>query len=203
MEDSRFNDYLAHNEQVQKAYVVAQFAHQGQMRKWTPQPEPYIVHPRRVANTVYNYLITCNCTTYDIENSVCAAFLHDVIEDTDYPEKKLLDMFGNVAYNLVVELTDPPFEEGASRDYKLGVNVKRWYHLSRFASVIKVADRYDNLQDAGYAPKKWLAKYLVESSILNAILGPRSPSLAAELRDRIENLKKVEVRALTMTKNGV
>lgn len=189
MEDRKgFNRFLADNEKAQQAFVIAQAAHDGQMRKWTKTPEPYISHPRRVAERAYNYLITCNRKDEDDLNVVCAALLHDVIEDTAFPPYKIKEMFSDDVYNLVVELTDPPFPEGMPRDHKFGITVKKWHSLSPLASLIKLADRLDNLGDANQAPKRWLEKYLVESSILAAILGPRWPHMGRELEEKILKL---------------
>lgn len=185
-----FSSYMGSKDSVVIAYGVAASAHIHQTRKWTKEPEPYIKHPRRVAEKVYNYLITCPRKDGDLENAVCAALLHDVREDTPYPHQAIEERFGKEVYDLVLELTDPPFEAGMPRDHKFGITVKKWYGLSPLASLIKLADRLDNLADADNAPKKWLDKYLVESSILEAILGPRWPHLGQQLSDRIESLKK-------------
>lgn len=176
---------------VDKALEIATAAHEGQLRKWTNTPEPYITHPIRVAKEVSNYIKWFYHYEPDeqlLQNVVAAALLHDVVEDTQYPLDKIREAVGDEVLNIVMELTDDVFPEGTPRDYKFGVAVKKWYGLSSSASMIKLADRIDNLSDAQNAPKRWLDKYLVESDILYCVLGERHPRLGAALKSRVDEL---------------
>lgn len=83
---------------VEKARVFATAAHAavGQKRKYTG--EDYIVHPLQVATIV--------AEVGGNEDQVCAALLHDVLEDTQVTEATLRREFGNDVTNLVVWLTN-------------------------------------------------------------------------------------------------
>ena len=71
--------YLASNhrkkvEKIERAFRFAKAAHKGVRRR---SGEPYILHPIAVAKIVISELGLGS-------TSICAAFLHDVVEDTDY-----------------------------------------------------------------------------------------------------------------------
>ena len=73
------NDYAAtqHKQRVEiitKAFEFANKAHNGTKRR---SGEPYIMHPLAVARIVVNEIGLGS-------TSICAALLHDVVEDTDY-----------------------------------------------------------------------------------------------------------------------
>ena len=57
-------------EKIKKAYAVAEEYHRGQVRR---SGEPYILHPIAVAEIVAELQLDTD--------SICAAFLHDVVED--------------------------------------------------------------------------------------------------------------------------
>src|SRR5690242_20165150 len=70
---------------VRRAYEVARAAHEGQLRD---EGTPYIIHPIRVATLLVEELH--NYSTH----LICAALLHDVIEDSDITRKQIARMFG-------------------------------------------------------------------------------------------------------------
>lgn len=129
-------------------------AHQGQKRK--KSGDPYIVHPMRVAQ-----MLTLGDTSTIVQpHMVVAAILHDVVEDTEVTQADIYKEFDYAAAVLVEVLTkDPKQTKG---EYVRGV-----IEHSLEASLIKVADRLDNLRDAAKAfePKK-LAIYLEGTSDL-------------------------------------
>ena len=68
---------------ILKAYNFAVSKHGDQLRK---SGEPYIIHPLQVA-----YILTC----IDLdESTICAALLHDIVEDTDVTHEDLVKEFG-------------------------------------------------------------------------------------------------------------
>ena len=84
------NGYLASNhrkkvEKIEKAYRFARRAHGGIRRR---SGEPYILHPIAVA-TVVSQEIGMGST------SICAALLHDVVEDTEYTVEDIKAIFGD------------------------------------------------------------------------------------------------------------
>mgnify|MGYP003447170341 CR=1 FL=1 len=68
---------------VQKAYDFANKHHNGQLRK---SGEPYIIHPLNVAYI----LVTAELD----EPTICAALLHDVVEDTKVTDQDIINEFG-------------------------------------------------------------------------------------------------------------
>ena len=69
----------ANTKLVQRAFEFANKKHNGQLRK---SGEPYIIHPLQVA-----YILT----TIDMdEATICAALLHDIVEDTDVTHEDVI-----------------------------------------------------------------------------------------------------------------
>ena len=86
------NDYLATNhrkrvEIITKAFNFANQAHRGVKRL---SGEPYIMHPLAVAKIVCNEIGLGS-------TSICAALLHDVVEDTDYTTEDIENLKLNTA----------------------------------------------------------------------------------------------------------
>lgn len=79
-------------------YAAAAHAAVGQRRKYTD--EPYIVHPREVAE-----IIRVNIPNHTPE-MLAACKGHDLLEDTDCTEEDLLPFFGPVATSYIVWMTD-------------------------------------------------------------------------------------------------
>ena len=98
--DSIIAEYLASNhgkkvEIIEKAFTFAQKAHDGARRL---SGEPYIIHPLEVAHIV--------CKDIGLgSTSICAALLHDVVEDTDYTIDDIRALFGDRIALLVDGLT--------------------------------------------------------------------------------------------------
>jgi (p)ppGpp synthase/HD superfamily hydrolase len=124
---------------VVRAKLRADEAHEGQTRRGNG--EPYAMHPTRVAAVVAEYVSA---------EAVAAAFLHDVLEDTD----SKIDDFPDYTRKLVDILTKRTDEE---RDEYL----KRVSDSAcPEAILIKIADRTDNLVDGKKLGKGWVKGYL-------------------------------------------
>ena len=94
------NDYLntKHRKKVEiitKAFNFANQAHKGIKRR---SGEPYIMHPIAVASIVCNEIGLGS-------TSICAALLHDVVEDTDYTVEDIENIFGPKIAQIVDGLT--------------------------------------------------------------------------------------------------
>src|SRR5688500_18915060 len=79
---------------ILKAYQFAKTCHEGQTRK---SGEPYIYHPMHVA------LILCELRMDVV--SICAALLHDVVEDCKITKEDLAKEFGDKVTSLVDGVT--------------------------------------------------------------------------------------------------
>ncbi|MED5459566.1 MAG: HD domain-containing protein, partial [Pseudomonadota bacterium] len=103
----RLGGYLPPDEiqQVKRAFYYAEQAHDGQRRR---SGEPYVTHPLAVANILANMHMD--------HQSLMAAMLHDVIEDTGVSKKALAAQFGKPVAELVdgvSKLTQITFEDKA------------------------------------------------------------------------------------------
>ena len=82
-------------ELITKAFNFARQAHKGVRRH---SGEPYIMHPLAVARIV--------CKEIGLgSTSICAALLHDVVEDTDYTVEDIRNLFGDKIAEIVNGLT--------------------------------------------------------------------------------------------------
>lgn len=132
---------------ISAALDFATAAHDGQLRKYTG--DPYIVHPIAVAEIVSR-------TIQDSE-MICAALLHDVIEDTDVTYEDIVNagFRGRIA-RLVVELTDVSKPFDGNREVRKTIDRMHTAEASRDAHTIKLADLIDNTSsiveyDLGFA----------------------------------------------------
>src|SRR2546425_4565433 len=81
-------------ETIRRAYNVANQAHMGTLRR---SGEPYIQHPLEVALLLADMRIDAD--------SIVAALLHDVVEDTDFTLDELRRQFGDAVANIVDGVT--------------------------------------------------------------------------------------------------
>jgi (p)ppGpp synthase/HD superfamily hydrolase len=112
-------------------------AHQGQLRK--DKETPYVAHPFRVAMTVRHVF------GIDDEVALCAALLHDTIEDTTTDYDDLLKGYGLEVAEAVATLTKDTRlpEERREAEYLEALGRGTWQ-----VRVVKLADTYDNVCDA-------------------------------------------------------
>lgn len=126
---------------VQEAYVLARDAHDGQMRS---SGDPYITHPVAVAVILADMRLD--------HETIMAALLHDVIEDTEYSQEDLAQRFGSTVAELV---------EGVSKLDKIQFRSKEEAQAANFRKMmmamvediriilIKLADRTHNMRTLG------------------------------------------------------
>ena len=136
-------DYLptADVERVRAAYAFAASAHASQKRL---SGEPYITHPLAVAGAVA-------CWRMD-GDAICAALLHDVLEDTGATKRELADQFGKEVAELVDGLSKLDKMEFASYQEAQAENFRKMLMaMARDLRVvlIKLADRHHNLRTMG------------------------------------------------------
>lgn len=145
--------YLASNhrkkvEIITRAYNFAKEAHKGVRRR---SGEPYILHPIAVAK-IASQEIGLGST------SICAALLHDVVEDTDYTIEDIEQNFGKKIAQIVAGLTK--ISGGIFGD-KASVQAENFRKLLLTMSedirvvLLKMADRLHNMRTLGsMAPNK-------------------------------------------------
>jgi GTP pyrophosphokinase len=128
---------------IERAYEVAARQHAGQVRK---SGDPYITHPLAVATILAE--LGMNSET------LCAALLHDTIEDTDYTLAELRREFGDDVAALVdgvTKLDKVKYGEAAQAETvrKMVVAMSRDIRVL----VIKLADRLHNMRTLRYLPR--------------------------------------------------
>jgi (p)ppGpp synthase/HD superfamily hydrolase len=121
---------------IEKAISVARELHMGQVRKYTA--EPYFVHPEAVAKTVREAGGT--------ENMICAAYLHDVVEDCHVSVEEISSIFNPEIGMLVDELTDRGNPETSPRHERKAAYREHIGRASKEAQTIKLADILDNVK---------------------------------------------------------
>lgn len=145
----RLSSYLepAQINRVRRAYYYAEQAHTGQFRR---SGEPYITHPLAVANILAGMHMD--------HQSLMAAMLHDVIEDTGIGKQALHDQFGEVVAELVdgvSKLAKIEYESQAEKQAKNFQKMALAMARDLRVIVVKMADRLHNMRTLGaLAPEK-------------------------------------------------
>jgi len=129
------------NRLLLKAVAFAAEKHRDQRRK-DADASPYINHPIALANLLKQQ---------DVGDIVvlCAALLHDTIEDTETTVAELRREFGDSITDVVLEVTDDTTLEKAERKR---LQIEHAETLSKRAKLVKLADKICNLRDMVEAP---------------------------------------------------
>lgn len=129
-------------EMIRKAYEYANHMHSGQTRQ---SGEPYIIHPLNVA-----YIVA---EMHADRNTVCAALLHDTLEDTHATKEEIAELFNRDIANLV---------DGVTKISKMNFSSKAEQNLANTRKIItsitddvriiiiKLADRLHNMRTLEY-----------------------------------------------------
>jgi len=121
--------------------------HRNQRRK-NADASPYINHPISLAN------ILCNEADVTDMNVICAALLHDTVEDTETTKEELVLEFGQNICDIVMEVTDDKTIQDKYQRKQL--QVEHAAHISTSAKLVKLADKISNLRDvANDPPADW------------------------------------------------
>ncbi len=145
-------------EKEKKAWKFSKELHQGQVRKFVGLPY-FDAHVQKVNATVKQY-------TTD-EDLLCAALLHDTIEDC-FEDKEvgyhiIEENFGKKVADIVMELTSSKEEIENEFDSKADYLIVKMIHMTDDALIIKLADRLQNISDAFTASERFRNKYFQET----------------------------------------
>lgn len=191
-------------DRVHRAYDLAEEAHRPQRRK---SGEPYILHPIAVAMIVANEIGLG-------ANPICAALLHDVVEDTDHTVKEIREMFGEdvaMLVNVVTKRKADKYETSLQVDnYK---QMLQSIHYDIRALLLKLADRLHNMRtldsmlphkrlkiasetDYFYAPlANRLGLYRIKTELENLSFRYRLPNEYDEVKGQIARYVKAHADA--------
>lgn len=131
-------------EQIDKAFKIADRAHEGQLRC---SGQPYVIHPILVAKIVAELGMD--------KESVIAALLHDVVEDTDLTLEDVTEKFGKSVASLVDGVTKLGKVPLSTREEVQAENVRKMLlAMSEDIRVIiiKLADRLHNMRTLEFMP---------------------------------------------------
>ena len=162
---------------IQKAYEYAKAKHGDQLRK---SGEPYIIHPVQVAYTL--------ATLGMDDNTICAALLHDVLEDTDTTYADLEKEFNSEVAYMVDGVTKLSKLQYASVEEQQVENYRKMFlAMGKDIRVIliKLADRLHNMRTLKYLSRDRQIANAKETMELYAPLANRLGvySLKWELED--------------------
>lgn len=162
-----------------KSYHYAEKAHMGKVRA---SGEPYFIHPEHVA-----YYLMDKCHLLDAA-SVCAALLHDTIEDTDTTWEELKNTFNEEIANLVLGVTNCntiSFKNKTEAEkHNNGLVLLSLLKDIREA-YIKISDRLHNMQTLEYKNQKKRYSKAIQTYIFYVPLayGIKATEAAKELED--------------------
>lgn len=176
--------YLSSNhrkkvEIIERAFRFAKAAHKGVRRR---SGEPYILHPIAVAKIVISELGLGS-------TSICAAFLHDVVEDTEFTKEDIEANFGPKIASIVEGLTK--ISGGIFGD-KASLQAENFRKLLLSMStdirvvLIKMADRLHNMRTLGSMRPEKQYKIAGETLYVYAPLAHRLGLF--KIKDELEDL---------------
>ncbi|MFI3269843.1 MAG: HD domain-containing protein [Rikenellaceae bacterium] len=193
-------------ERIKAAFELAYEAHKPQRRKGG---DPYITHPISVARIV--------AEEFQLDpNTIIAAFLHDVVEDTDHTVEQINEQFGADVAFLVKTVTK---EKKAQYEMSKQLdNYKQMLNSIQYdirALLVKLADRLHNMRtlssmrpdkqmkiagetDYFYAPlANRLGLYEVKTELENLSMQYRCPQEYAQIQEEMEQYKIENDKRLT------
>ena len=174
------NSYLEDKDikKIQKAYTFAFYSHDGQLRQ---DGSKYITHPVKVAKILLDLRMD--------PDTICAALMHDVLEDCDVNKQNLTKLFGHD----VAEIVD-----GVSKLGKLDITPKKendannlqkmMLAMSKDVRVIlvKICDRLHNMRTIEHLPR---SKQIKKSKETIELYGPLALRIGMQdIRAELEDL---------------
>lgn len=157
------------------ARLWAAYWHRGQVRKYTA--EPYVDHPAEVVALVRSVPHT--------DEMIAAAWLHDVVEDTEATLEDIADIFHDLSImELVQQLTDKSKPEDGNRATRKTIDANHYAKACAAAKTIKLADVISNSKSILERDENFAKVYLPEKRFLLRFLHGGDPTLWAEA-DRI------------------
>lgn len=164
-------------EQIEKAYLFAKRLHEGQYRI---SEEPYIIHPVEVAKILVGLKVD--------SHTLQAAFLHDILEDTDTQPEEIEKLFGKDVLTLVQGVTKLGKLQFKSKEERQAENFRRLF-IAMASDIrivfLKLADRLHNMRTLNFMTTAKQQKIARETLDIFAPLANRLGiyKIKAELED--------------------
>ncbi len=174
MQDDKQHDLS----KIISAYEVAAKAHQNQRRS---SGEPYISHPLAVAFILLEFGLDTD--------TICAALLHDVVEDTDITLDEIKKMFGQDVATLVDGVTKLDRVPLNTKEEQQAGNVHKMLQLTiqePRVMIIKLCDRLHNIRTLQFQPAHKQRDKALETMNIYAPIAHRLGMRL--LKDEIEDL---------------
>lgn len=155
------------------ALGFAAAAHHKKKRKYTD--EPYVIHAKAVGEIV---------ARYDSRTEiVSAAFLHDVVEDTDVSIEYIREIFNDKVADLVMEVTGASKPEDGNRAVRKEIDRRHLAKSSPDGATIKLADMIHNTASIVKHDRDFARIYLLEKEMLLPFLSHGHPDLYLRARE--------------------
>ena len=172
--------YLDYDEikKIQKAYTFAFYSHDGQSRQ---DGSKYISHPIEVAQILLDLRMD--------PDTICAALLHDVLEDCDVNKRNLAKLFGNDVAEIVdgvsklgkLDIT-PGMDRDANNLQKMMLAMSKDVRVV----LVKICDRLHNMRTIEHLPR---SKQIKKSKETIGLYGPLSLRIGMQdIRAELEDL---------------
>ncbi|KTD61511.1 bifunctional GTP diphosphokinase/guanosine-3',5'-bis pyrophosphate 3'-pyrophosphohydrolase [Legionella spiritensis] len=152
-------------EKCYQAYLVAEKAHHGQMRR---SGEPYITHPVAAALILARMRLDYQ--------TIMATLLHDVVEDTSISKDELIQQFGEEVSALVdgvTKLTKIKFESRAEAQAENFRKMVLAMVKDIRVIIVKLADRFHNMKTLGAMPSVKRRRIAIETLEIYAPIANR------------------------------
>ena len=172
--------YLSNQDikKIQKAYSVAFYAHEGQVRR---DGSKYITHPLAVADILLDLKMD--------PDSICASLMHDVLEDCDVNKENLNKLFGSDVAEIVDGVSKLGKLDITSRSDRDANNLqKMMLAMSKDVRVIlvKICDRLHNMRTIEHLPR---SKQISKSKETIELYGPLALRIGMQdIRAELEDL---------------
>ena len=127
---------------ILEALQFAALKHRDQRRK-DLEASPYINHPIALANILWREGGVTDASV------ICAALLHDTIEDTQTTHDEIEIVFGHEIANIVVECSD---DKSLTKLERKQAQIDHAASISFKAKLVKLADKIANVSDINGAP---------------------------------------------------
>tara|TARA_B100000965_G_C19598388_1_gene761340 strand:- start:2251 stop:4434 length:2184 start_codon:yes stop_codon:yes gene_type:complete len=172
--------YLSNKDikKIQRAYSFAFYAHEGQKRR---DGSKYITHPIAVANILLELKMDAD--------SVCAALMHDVLEDCEVNKSNLIKLFGKDVADIVDGVSKLSNLDIANRSERDANNLqKMMLAMSKDIRVVlvKICDRLHNMRTIEHLPRQ---KQIQKSKETIQLYGPLALRIGMQdIRAELEDL---------------